>query len=378
MKKVEKRSRPAGAGTLEKGLQVLEAVEKSPRPASIQEVAAATNIQRSAVYRLLSTLEERGYVQRSSDKRYRSTARRRRVVVGYAAPLAGNWFRTDLTTSIRAAAAQSGVDLVVLDNREDDAEAALRNAQALAERLVDVALFFEPVEAIGYAVAESLLNAGIPFITIERPIQGGIYFGANNYQAGKLAGQALGQFARKRWQGGFERVVLLEAAQTNTEVRARVSGVLVGLRETLGEVRESAVTHLDGQAHRESSRAAMAQLLRRLKPGARLLVSGFNDLSAVGALEAVRAAGREREVAIVGQNASHEARLELRKRASRFIASVAYFPERYGEKLLRLVAAIVNGEQVPPALYTEHLVLDRHNVDQFYPERNQPRKTAAE
>lgn len=378
MKKVEQRSKPAGAGTLEKGLQVLEAVEKSPRPSSIQEVAASTGIQRLAVYRLLSTLEKRGYVQRSSDKRYRSTARRRRVVVGYAAPLTGNWFRADLTASIRAATEQSGFDLVVLDHREDDAAAALRNAQALAECMVDVALFFEPVEAIGYAVAESLLSAGIPFITIERPIQGGIYFGANNYQAGKLAGQALGQFARKRWQGGFERVVLLEAAQTNTEVRARVSGVLVGLREALGEVRESAVTHLDGQAHRESSRAAMAQLLRRLKPGARLLVSGFNDLSAVGALEAVRAAGREREVAIVGQNASQEARLELRKRASRFIASVAYFPERYGAKLLRLVAAIVNGEQVPPALYTEHLVLDRHNVDQFYPELSQPRKTAIE
>lgn len=368
MKKATTKTKPAGAGTLEKGLLVLEAVERSSRPLTIQEVAAATGLQRLTVYRLLSTLEQRGYVQRASDKRYRATSRRRRVIAGYAAPLTGNWFRIDLTASIRRAAAQAGFELVVLDNQEDDADAALRNAQALAESRVDVALFFEPVEAIGYAVAERFLKAGIPFITIERPIQGGIYFGANNYQAGKLAGQALGQFALQRWQGSFDRVVLIETAQTNTEVRARTSGVLVGLRETLGEIAESDVIHLDGQAHRNSSRAAMAKRLPRIKPGARLLISGFNDQSALGALDAIRAAGREREVAIVGQNASREARAELCKRNSRFIASVAYFPELYGEKLLRLVSAIVEGEQVPPAVYTDHVVLDRENADEFYPE----------
>ncbi|HEY6402884.1 MAG TPA: substrate-binding domain-containing protein, partial [Blastocatellia bacterium] len=131
---------------------------------------------------------------------------------------------------------------------------------------------------------------------------------------------------------------------------------------------DSAVIHLDGKGHQDSSRKAMTELLPRIKPGSRLLISGFNDLSAVGALEAIRAAGREREVAIVGQNASKEARSEIRKRNSRFIASVAYFPELYGAKLLRLVSAIVNGEQTPPAVYTDHLVLSRDNIDKYYPE----------
>lgn len=368
MKKTNTKTKSAGAGTLEKGLIVLEAVEKAAHPLSIQEVVAATGIQRLAVYRLLSTLEARGYVRRSDDKRYQGTSRRRRVVVGYAAPLTGNWFRVDLTASIRDAAAQAGFDLIVLDNNEDDAEAALRNTQELVERQVDVALFFEPVEEIGHLVAERLLSAGIPFITIERPLQGGIYFGANNYQAGKLAGAALGQFALKRWRGRFDRVVLVETAHPAANVPARVAGVLVGLRETLGALDESAVIHLDGKLHQDTSRAAMAGLLPRIKPGSRLLVAGFNDLSAIGALEAIRAAGRERDVAVVGQNASREAHAEIRRRNSRFIASVAYFPELYGAKLLRLVSAIVNGEQAPPAVYTDHLVLSRENVDKYYPD----------
>ena len=44
-------------------------------------------------------------------------------------------------------------------------------------------MFFS-LQALGHMMADRLSAAGLPFITIERPIQGGIYFGANNYLAG--------------------------------------------------------------------------------------------------------------------------------------------------------------------------------------------------
>jgi ribose transport system substrate-binding protein len=143
--------------------------------------------------------------------------------------------------------------------------------------------------------------------------------------------------------------------------------VLVGLTEVLGRIEESRVVHLDGKAHLESSQEAMAGLLRKIPAGTKLLISGFNDMSAVGALRAVRAAGRENEVAIVGQNAAREGQVEIRRRNSRMIASVAYFPERYGPHLIRLATEIAAGRQVPPAMYTDHVVLDRRNIDRFYP-----------
>ena len=58
--------------TLDKGLTVLEAVEKAAQPPTIQELARITGIQRLAVYRLLCTLEQRGYVIRDDDKHYRA------------------------------------------------------------------------------------------------------------------------------------------------------------------------------------------------------------------------------------------------------------------------------------------------------------------
>ncbi|MCL5746515.1 MAG: substrate-binding domain-containing protein [Acidobacteria bacterium] len=354
-------------GTLEKGLSVLEAVERSAQPLTIQEIVRATGIQRVAVYRLLCTLEQRGYIARLENKKYRSMTRRRRVLLGYNAPLTGTPFRIDVTASVRQAAAEARVDLLVLNNSEADAEEAVHQAQVLLDAKADVALMFQPAEAIGHVVADRFFSAGMPFITIERPIHGGVYFGANNYQAGKMAGEALGRFALDCWKGRFDRVVLLEAGPTGTNVQARVAGVLVGLRAVAGRVEESQVVHLDGGAHLESSREEMMRLLRKVKPGTRLLVSGFNDRSAVGALEAVREAGRERDVAIVGQNATREGRAEIRNPESRLIASVAYFPERYGARLVRLALQILDREQVPPAVYTDHVLLDAHNVSKYYP-----------
>jgi DNA-binding IclR family transcriptional regulator len=95
------KSSGKGAGTLDKGLSVLEAVERSERPLSIREIAERTGIQRLAVHRLLTTLGARGYVSRSADKRYRATSRRRRVLVGYAGPVTGNTFREDVVASMQ-------------------------------------------------------------------------------------------------------------------------------------------------------------------------------------------------------------------------------------------------------------------------------------
>ncbi len=367
MKKSREIAKPSGAGTLEKGLTVLETIEHASHPIGLQEIAAASGIQRIAVYRLASVLVERGYVRRGEDKRYRAATRRRRPLLGYAAPLTGNTFRQDLASSLKSAADAADADLVMLHNAPGDAAALMQNVDTLLKTRVNLAMLFQPVEALGHMMAGRLAEASVPFISIERPVQGGVYFGANNYQAGKLAGQRLGRHAQDRWGSRFDRVVLIEGAQTSTNVNARLAGVLVGLSEVAGEVEASRVIHLHGNADREASRLAMSKLLGQLPAACRMLVSAFNDISALGALDAVLAAGRSATVAIVGHNAMHESRVEIRKADSPFIASVAYFPERYGPKLLKLATEIIEGNAVPPAAYTDHLVIDRSNVDALYP-----------
>ena len=77
--------------------------------------------------------------------------------------------------------------------------------------------------------------------------------------------------------------------------------------------------------------------------------------------------GRANECVIVGQNAEPEARAELRSARTRLIASVGYFPEKYGDGLLRLALDILGRKPVAPAVFTNHQIITPDNVDHFYP-----------
>jgi ribose transport system substrate-binding protein len=90
-------------------------------------------------------------------------------------------------------------------------------------------------------------------------------------------------------------------------------------------------------------------------------------LSALGALRAFEEAGRAGDCAIVGQNAEPEARAELRSANTRLIASVGYFPEKYGDGLLRLALDILAKKAVAPAVFTNHQIITPDNVDHYYP-----------
>jgi ribose transport system substrate-binding protein len=356
---------PSTVNVLERGLLVLEAVERAVHPMNIQELAAAVGLQRLAVFRALKTLEQRGYVGRNHEKRY-FARRRRRPLLGYLGPFPENSFREDLSRSLQRAAVEANFDLMVLDNQPEDAEGLLRNAATLLEAKADIVLFFQPMERLGHLLADELARAQVRFVTIERTIQGGVYFGANNFQAGRLAGTALGKHARSKWRGEFGSVVLLEGSQSGTDVQARLAGVSIGLEDQVGVIDEARVIHLRGAGQRDVSEAGMRDLLRRMPDRERMLVFAFNDLSAVGAAEAVRAAGRLDRVVIVGQNASAEGRAEMRREDTPMVASIAYFPERYGEKILGICRSWLQGEAVGPVVYTEHLVVHRGNLEVLY------------
>lgn len=141
-RKVEGQAKPRARrsyqlGTLDKALTVLEALESSSQAMSLQQIAEQSKVQRLAVFRILSTLEQRGYVRRLSDKRYRATTRRR-PVIGYMAPMTGNAFRIAVAASLEKTARDTRIDLLALDNPEDDEHVSIRNARHLVSSNADL------------------------------------------------------------------------------------------------------------------------------------------------------------------------------------------------------------------------------------------------
>lgn len=355
-------------GTLEKGLKIFDLLEQAGRPLRIQDIVQASQMERGGVFRILSTLESSGYIERLNDKTYRTNLhRRRRIRLGYSAPLSGNPFRQDVTLSMQRAASDAGLELIVLNCSEENPEEHIGNAQTFIDAKVDIVIMFLTVDLFTHVVADRFITAGLPVIAVETPIPGAVYFGGNNFRAGFMAGNALGTFARDHWKRCFDWLVLIESSLAAPATQARLSGAVAGVQDVLPDMPDSRIVHLDGLAHRESARAAVDKLLQSVEPKSRLLISAFNDPSAIGALQAIRAAGREQFAVVAGQNATAESRAEICQSDSPLIASVAYFPERYGEKLVGLAMSILNREQTPLAVYTEHVLLDANNIARYYP-----------
>jgi ribose transport system substrate-binding protein len=100
----------------------------------------------------------------------------------------------------------------------------------------------------------------------------------------------------------------------------------------------------------------------------RILLGAVNDPSCLGALRAFEEAGLGAECLAVSHNGGLEARRELRRPGSSLIASVAYFPEQYGEAVIRLALDKLRGKPVPAASFVKHQLLTWQTVDSFYPD----------
>lgn len=285
--------------------------------------------------------------------------------LGYAAQGPDYQFSQDVSSSLQRAAAAEGIELISVDNQYN-AKVAQRNADLLVRENVDLAIEFQTDENVAAVVAAKYREANIPMIAIDIPHPGATYYGANNYEAGLIGGRYLGRWVKEHWFSQVDEIILLELPRAGSLPRMRLTGMLVGLNLALPAAKNCKVTYLDGDGNVGPSLEAVRRYLRTSR-SQRILVGAINDPSALGALRAFQEAGRTENCAIMGQNASPEGRAELRQPNTRLVGSVAYFPEKYGDDLIRVSLDILNQRQVPPAVFVEHKLVTPTTVDHYYP-----------
>ena len=266
----------------------------------------------------------------------------------------------------RAVKTANDIDLVVADNKLSGEE-ALRVADRLIERKVDLVIEYQVDEKANNIVMEKFQRANIPVIAVDIPVVGAIFFGVDNYRAGHMAGEALGKWVMENWDGRFEKSIVLEEPRAGSLVGARIRGQIDGLEELIGSVAEDQKVYLDCGNTSSITQAQVHKTLLRFTDMHRFVIISFNDDSAIGALRAAKALGRESDIVIVGQGADRVVRNEIRRPGSRIVGSTAYMPERYGEQLLEIALKVLRGEPSPPAVYIKHVFINSENIDQYYP-----------
>jgi ribose transport system substrate-binding protein len=348
--------------------RLLRAFRSPGEALSLKEIASRSGLQKTMVFRLLYTLQKCGMVEKVGENLYQSFLRpwkSKLYRLGYAAQGADNEFSKEVSLGLQRAAMVEGIELLSLDNRYSP-KMAQRNAELLVREKVDLVIEFQTDETIAPMVASIYREANIPLIAIDIPHPGATYYGANNYEAGLLAGRYLGKWVKENWNSELDEVILLELGRAGPLPRMRLTGLLFGLHALLPNSKTCRTVYLDGDGDLGVSFEAVRRHLRTSR-SRRQLVGAINDPSALGALRAFQEAGRSESCAIVGHNASLEGRMELRQPQSRLVGSVAFFPERYGEEVIRVSLDLLHQRPVPPAVFVEHKLITRSTVDHYYP-----------
>lgn len=348
--------------------RLLSAFRMPGETLALREISARSGLPKTMAFRLLYTLEKCGMIEKVGENLYQSCVRpwkQKLYRLGYAAQGTDYQFCNEVTASLLRAAAAEGIELICVDNRYS-AKVAQRNADFLVREKVDLVIEFQTDEEVAPIVAAKYRDANIPLIAIDIPHPGATYYGANNYEAGLIAGRYLGRWVKENWNSEVEEFILLELDRAGQLPRMRLTGMLVGLNLALPSAKNCRITRLDGDGELGPSFEAVRKHLRTTH-SRRVLVGAINDPSALGALRAFEEAGRADSCAVMGHNASPEGRAELRRPHTRLLGSVAFFPERYGDDLIRVSLDILNHRPVPPAVFVEHKLVTPTTVDHFYP-----------
>ena len=348
--------------------QILSAFRASGEALPLREVSGRCGLPKSMAFRLLYTLERCGLVEKVGENLYRSQLRpfkHKPYRFGYAAQGTDYQFSKEVSAGLQRAATAEGIELISVDNKYNP-KIAQRNADVLVREKVDLVIEFQTDELVAPIVASKYREANIPLIAIEIPHPGATYYGANNYEAGLIGGRHLGRWAKQQWHSAVDEIVLISLDRAGSLPKMRLTGMLVGMRDTCPGLENTRVTYLDGDGKLGETFEAMRRHLRGTR-AKRIVVGAINDPSALGALRAFQEAGRAESAAIMGQNAAPEGRAEMRERGTRLIGSVAYFPEKYGADLIAVALDIVHRRPVPPAVFVKHQLVTPENVNHVYP-----------
>ena len=236
----------------------------------------------------------------------------------------------------------------------------------MLEANLDLMIEYQQDERTNYMLMDMFRASGIPVIAVDIPMPGAVYFGADNYRAGRMAGEAAAAWIQKHWGGKLDKIVCLEQRESGSIPAARIQGTLVTLRNVIS-IKDNDVIFCDTHGTLDESRMAATNALRNIPWGKRVLFIGINANSAIGALEAAEVLGRQVCTAVVSQNASRRVRSELRRNNPMLIGAVDYFPEAYGDRIMQLAVSLLGDRPVPPATYTDHGLITSGNVQRFYP-----------
>lgn len=257
--------------------------------------------------------------------------------VGLSISTLNNPFFVDLRDGAQAAARKLGVNLVVLDAQNDSAREASGIEDLIQKKVAVIAINPTDSDAIVPTI-KKINGAKIPVVTVDRGANGGTvlaHIASDNVAGGVMAA---GYVAKRL--NGKGNVVMLEGIAGTSAARDRGKGFRDGLTKYPG-IKLVAVQTADFD--RAKGLSVMENILQaQSKVDA---VFAQNDEMALGAIQAIRAAKRDRQMFVVGFDAIADALSAVK--GGTMAATIAQQPKEMGRLAVEAAVKIIGKKSVP-------------------------------
>ena len=270
-------------------------------------------------------------------------------------------FFVDMRRGAQEAADRLGVTLQVqAAEREIDVEKQMQ----IVENLIQTGIQALAITPSGSREIVSALvkarDAKVPIIVVDTRVdekaaadagvQTETFVGSDNYEGGKLAGEYLLQVA-----AGKARVGILEGIPGHETGDSRLRGFRDAVKATPGV---AVVASQPANWERDQGFNVFQNMLQA-HPDIDS-VFACSDLMALGAIEAIAAAGKTGKIRVIGFDALDDAKKAIV--AGTMAASVAQFPAEMGRVAVESAVKVIRGETVPAQVKVKLELVTKDNV----------------
>lgn len=257
-----------------------------------------------------------------------------------------NPFFMDMQQGAEEAAKTLQLPLIVqAAERELDVEKQMQIIENLIQRKV-AAICLTPAGSREVIPAILKANqAGIPVLILDTRVDsaalaeaGGkvaTFIGSDNFDGGRIAGERIIEKL-----GGEGRVAILEGIPGHETGDSR----LRGFHHAAGQAKGIRIVASQTANWERDQGYNVFQNILQSHPDVQA-VFGCNDMMALGAVEAIAAAGRTADILVVGFDAITDAREAIA--AGRMEASIAQNPREMGRLAVENAARLIRGEKIP-------------------------------
>ena len=270
------------------------------------------------------------------------------------------WYQS-LQKGMKARAADLGIELEIADANLDMAK-QVSFAEDFMAKGVDV-LIISPVQTEGAeAIVKKAKAEGLPLIIEASAVKGMTTLVAIcDYDCGFKGGVETGKYVKAKL-GGKARILAVDLPMLRPCI-LRVDGFYDGIRTIIPDA--VMVHRIDGQGLKDKALQVATDALT--KDSNVNVLYGCNDDSALGALQAYKAAGLDtKKVVVCGTGGEGNAFIKAMQEGGPYQVEAAMFPEAVGYECINMAVKLFNNETVPEHWVTPTFALTQSTWNKYY------------